>query len=133
MVQAVVRGQEWVIAPTQDTIQAQEEEQQGPMGQEEERQQEERPRREEAVQGPTPAAVRLQGIPPLSSQEEQAVQAVHHQLSLQAYLHLEDSLIHGLHWTDLGKLYRSSPCPLTTRVGLTGLKSLCVRIETQEA
>ena len=115
MVQAVAQGQEWVITPIQQAIQAQEEEQQGPMGQEEEHQEEEH-HHQEAIQVPMPAAVHLQGTHLPSSQEEQVVQAAHHRVNLQVYLVLGDNLIHGLHWTDPGKLYRSYPCPPITRV-----------------
>ena len=111
VVQEVVREQEWAVIPTQDIIQGQEEEQQVLMGQEEQHQQEEHPRREEVIQDLMPTAA-----PPHNNQEEQAVQAVPHLINLQVYLHLDDILIHGLHWTDLGKPYRSSPCLLTTRV-----------------
>ena len=111
MVQGVVLGQELGITQTPDPIQGQEEEQQSPMEQDEEQQEEEHHLQEEALQDPMPAAVH-----PRSRQEEQAVQEVHHPVNLQVYLHPDDSLIHGLHWTGLGKLYRSYPFLQTTRV-----------------
>ena len=74
--------------------------------------QEERPHQEEV--SPMPASA-PPGIRHHSSQEEQVVQAAHHQ-PLQAYLIPGDILIHGLHWIDPGKLYRSSHCPPTIRV-----------------
>ena len=111
MVQGVERGQELGITQTPDPIQGQEEDQQGPMDQEEEHQQEGHHLQEEALQDQIPAAIRHR-----SRQEEQAVQEEHHLVNLQVYLHPDDIPIHGLHWTDLGKLYRSYPCLLTTRV-----------------
>ena len=96
MVQAVAQGQEQVITLIQAAIHTQ---QQGPMGEEEEPYQEEH----------------LQGTHPRSSQAEQVIQAVRHQ-PLQVYLIKEDILIHGLHWIDPGKLYRSSLCPAIAKV-----------------
>ena len=73
MVQAVAPVQECMANPIQVVIHTQEEEHQGPMGQEEEPQEEEHLPQEEAM----PAAARLHGR--RSSQEEQVVQAVHHE------------------------------------------------------
>ena len=117
MVQAVAQGQTQVITLTRAAIHTQEEEQQGPMGQEEEEEprQEEHPHQEEAIQAAMQAAPHLQGKHPRSSQEEQVIQAARHQ-PLQLYLIKEDILIHGLHWIDPGKLYRSSICPPITRI-----------------
>ena len=85
------------------------------MGQEEESRQEEHPHQEEAIQAAMQAAAHLQEETPHSSQEEQVIQAARHQ-HLQVYLIMGDMQIHGLHWTDPGKLYRSSPYPPTTRI-----------------
>ena len=51
-------------------------------------------------------AVHLQEIPHRSRQEEQDLQAALHS-HLQGYLNPIAIQTHGLHWTDLGSLYRS--------------------------
>ena len=121
MDRGVVLGQEPGTIPTPDSIKGQEEELQDSMDQEEvHHQEDEHHLQEEAPQDPIPAAIHHR-----SRQEEQVVQEEHHLVSLQVYLHLDDSQIHGLHWTDQGKLYRSYHCLLTTRVAIYSTCSSC--------
>ena len=95
MIQAAAVVQEQMVTPVKVAIHTQEEEQQDPMAQEEEH-----PLHQEDSQ----EAVHLQGTLHRSRQEEQDLQAALH-IHLQGYLNPADIQIHGLHWTDLGKLY----------------------------
>ena len=92
MIQAAAVVQEQMVNPVKVVIHIQEEEQQDPMAQEEEH-----PLHQEVSQ----EAVHLQGMLYCSRQEEQDLQAALHS-HLQGYPNPT-----GLHWTDLGSLYRS--------------------------
>ena len=117
MVQEEAQEQEWVTTLIQGIIHAKEEDRQGLMGQEKHSPQEEAI--QEAVQEAMPvAAAHLQAPRHRSKQEEQDVQVAHRRIHLQAYLNPEDTLIHGLRWIDLEKLYRSYRCPPTTRIAV---------------
>ena len=94
MIQAAAAVQEQVVNKVKVVIHLQEEEQQDLMVQEEDHPL----HREEAVY--------LQEIPHRSRQEEQDLQVALHS-HLQGYLNPIAMQTHGLHWTDLGSLYRS--------------------------